>query len=64
MSPGLRVIMRVHDFADALELIFTVRVLSKIKFKEGERVDVGLEDSSLAACKQVRRSIFFLFRGF
>lgn len=64
MSPGLRVIMRVHDFAGALELIFTVWILSKIKFEEGGRVDVGLEDSSLAACKQVRRSIFFPFRDF
>jgi len=47
-----------------LGLIFTVLILSKIKFEEGGRVDVGLEDSSLADCKQVRRSIFFLFRDF
>lgn len=47
-----------------LGLIFTVSILSKIKFEEGGRVDVGLEDSSLADCKQVRRSIFFLFRDF
>ena len=61
MSPGLCVIMRVHDFAGALELIFTVQILSKIKFEEGGRVDVGLEDSSLAACKQVADQYSFHF---